>query len=124
MSTYFKTLYMFFYRYQISDTQQYYRKTQHNLFIYHFMKMIFCWIFSFSYLQLTFTNGHLYNPKGPTFRNLSILCLENIVRDHFHSTNTDGNATYSLLLTIMVSPNLSSPAYEIQEGKVIYYLIN
>lgn len=58
---------------------------------------------------------NVIHPKGPVHRKLASECLMKIVENHFkYLENKPTKYDYILLLTIMITTNLSTPAFEIQ----------
>lgn len=57
----------------------------------------------------------IMHPKGPTHRRIVEECLEQIIREHFHYQYGKSDVNHTMLLTMMVISNMTSPAFEIQE---------
>ncbi|KAJ8949773.1 hypothetical protein NQ318_019002 [Aromia moschata] len=66
-------------------------------------------------LDVLMVFGLVLNRQGPTHRRFVVDCLEEIVREHFHFRYGESDENHTMLFTVMVTRDMSSPAYEIQE---------
>ncbi|KAJ8916148.1 hypothetical protein NQ315_004515 [Exocentrus adspersus] len=59
--------------------------------------------------------GLILHAKGPTHKRIASDCLEEIIREHFHFHYGKSDENHTMLFTVMVTHDLASPAFEIQE---------
>ncbi|KAJ8982858.1 hypothetical protein NQ317_002265 [Molorchus minor] len=56
--------------------------------------------------------------EGPTHKKMANECLEHIIREHFHFRYEKSDENHTMLFTVILTENMSSPAFEIQENAV------